>query len=71
MLCHSCNKKQASLSYTEIRAGQARHKMLCEDCAVSQGLLSPMEAAISGLSDLLTQLMTELTDSSPAQPEIS
>ena len=71
MLCHSCNKKQASLSYTEIRAGQARHKMLCEECALSQGLLSPMEAAIAGLSDLLTQLMIELTDTTVDQPEIS
>ena len=71
MLCQSCNKKQATLSYTEIKAGQARHRMLCEECALSQGLLSPMESAISGLSDLLTQLMMELTDSSPAQPEIS
>jgi protein arginine kinase activator len=71
MLCHSCNKKQASLSYTEIRAGQTRHRMLCEECALNQGLLSPMESAISGLSDLLTQLMMELTDSSPAQSDIS
>lgn len=69
MLCQSCHKKQATLSYTEIKSGQARHKMLCEECAVSQGLLSPMEAAISGLSDLLTQLMREITDSGTGQPE--
>ena len=71
MLCQSCHKKQATLSYTEIKSGQARHRMLCEECAISQGLLSPMEAAITGLSDLLTQLMIELTDSSPAQSDIS
>lgn len=45
--------------------------MLCEECALSQGLLSPMEAAISGLSDLLAQLLSELADSPPAQPETS
>jgi protein arginine kinase activator len=71
MRCQSCHKKQATLSYTEIKAGQARHRMLCEECALSQGLLSPMESAISGLSDLLTQLMIELTDSTMAQPELS
>lgn len=71
MLCQSCHKKKATLSYTEIKAGQARHRMLCEECALSQGLLSPMESAISGLSDLLTQLMMELTDSGPARPELS
>jgi protein arginine kinase activator len=71
MLCQCCNKKPASLSYTEIRAGQVKKKMLCPECAVSQGLLSPMEAAISGLSDLITQLMQELTDTSPAQPDAS
>lgn len=71
MLCQSCHKKQATLSYTEIKDGQTRHRMLCEECAVSQGLLSPMEAAISGLSDLLTQLMREITDTGTGQPETS
>jgi protein arginine kinase activator len=71
MLCQCCNKKQATLSYTEIRSGRARHRVLCEECALSQGLMSPMEAAISSLSDLLTQLMTELAGSAPALPDVS
>jgi protein arginine kinase activator len=68
MLCHHCQKNEATLSYTEIKSGKTQIVLLCAACAVSQGLLTPLQAAITNLGELLNEALKELVSSSEGQP---
>jgi protein arginine kinase activator len=67
MLCHHCQKNEATLSYTEIKEGKTRIVLLCAACAVNQGLLTPLQAAITNLGELLNEALKELVSSSEGQ----
>lgn len=63
MLCERCGERPASVTYTQITAGEREAKHLCEECAREMGILpsSPFEgiARIFGFPDI-SHLLPEI-----------
>lgn len=61
MLCHNCQKKEATIHLTQIVEGKIQKLDLCEECAKAQGLTEPLSASIASL-----MMGTEMKDPAPA-----
>ncbi|MCX7915154.1 MAG: UvrB/UvrC motif-containing protein [Verrucomicrobiae bacterium] len=49
MLCHSCQKKEATIHLTQIIEGKIQKLDLCEECAKAQGLTEPLSGSLASL----------------------
>ncbi|NOX96815.1 MAG: hypothetical protein GXO98_01875 [Nitrospirae bacterium] len=60
MLCEICNKKEATVHYTEIISDEMTEMHLCEDCAREKGAMIkphfPLADLLAGLTDFKVPL---------------
>jgi protein arginine kinase activator len=68
MRCQDCNKREATVSLTQIVNNEKTSLSLCKECAAARGFHSPLENAPFPLAEILSGLASKVPSSN--QPQI-
>ncbi len=59
MLCHECNKREATVHLTQIVNNEKMVISLCKECAAQKGFHSPLDNVPFPLSEILSGLISQ------------
>ena len=59
MLCHECNKREATVHLTQIVNNEKMVISLCKECAAQKGFHSPLENVPFPLSEILSGIISQ------------